>query len=41
MIMWISQRANRVSEKSARQKIMDMLGGILGKRPGKPEEVQS
>jgi NAD(P)-dependent dehydrogenase (short-subunit alcohol dehydrogenase family) len=38
MIMDIS-KGTGVSEEAARQKIMDMLGGIPVRRPGKPEEV--
>jgi NAD(P)-dependent dehydrogenase (short-subunit alcohol dehydrogenase family) len=38
MIMDISQGAG-VSEAVARQRIMDMLGGIPVGRPGTPEEV--
>jgi NAD(P)-dependent dehydrogenase (short-subunit alcohol dehydrogenase family) len=38
MIMDIS-RGTSVSEESARQQIMDMLGGIPIGRPGRPEEV--
>jgi NAD(P)-dependent dehydrogenase (short-subunit alcohol dehydrogenase family) len=38
MIMDIS-RGSRVSEEAARQRIMDMLGGIPVGRPGRPEEV--
>jgi len=38
MIMDIS-KGSGVSEEAARQKIMDMLGGIPVGRPGAPEEV--
>jgi NAD(P)-dependent dehydrogenase (short-subunit alcohol dehydrogenase family) len=38
MIMDIS-RGNGVSEEAARQRILDMLGGIPVGRPGRPEEV--
>jgi NAD(P)-dependent dehydrogenase (short-subunit alcohol dehydrogenase family) len=38
MIMDIS-RSTGVSEETARQRIMDMLGGIPVGRPGRPEEV--
>src|SRR6202162_5669498 len=38
MIMDIS-RGSGVSEEAARQRIMDMLGGIPVGRPGRPEEV--
>jgi NAD(P)-dependent dehydrogenase (short-subunit alcohol dehydrogenase family) len=38
MIMDIS-RGTGVSEKAARQRIMDMLGGIPVGRPGRSEEV--
>src|ERR1700722_17321794 len=38
MIMDIS-KGTGVSEETARQKIMDMLGGIPVGRPGRPEEV--
>jgi len=38
MIMDIS-RGDGVSEEAARQRIMEMLGGIPVGRPGKPEEV--
>ena len=32
-------RGRRISEDAARQRIMDMLGGIPIGRPGRPEEV--
>ena len=32
-------RSNGIDEKAARQKIMDLLGGIPLGRPGTPEEV--
>jgi NAD(P)-dependent dehydrogenase (short-subunit alcohol dehydrogenase family) len=32
-------RGTGVSEETARQRIMDMLGGIPVGRPGRPEEV--
>ena len=38
MIRDISRGAG-VSEEAARQRIMDMLGGIPVGRPGRPEEV--
>jgi NAD(P)-dependent dehydrogenase (short-subunit alcohol dehydrogenase family) len=38
MIMDIS-RGTGVSEEAARQRIVDMLGGIPVGRPGRPEEV--
>jgi NAD(P)-dependent dehydrogenase (short-subunit alcohol dehydrogenase family) len=38
MIMDIS-KGTGISEEAARQKIMDMLGGIPVGRPGTPEEV--
>ena len=38
MIMDIS-RDDRVSEEAARQRIVEMLGGIPVGRPGQPEEV--
>jgi NAD(P)-dependent dehydrogenase (short-subunit alcohol dehydrogenase family) len=38
MIMDISRGAG-ISEESARQRIVDMIGGIPLGRPGRPEEV--
>jgi NAD(P)-dependent dehydrogenase (short-subunit alcohol dehydrogenase family) len=38
MIVDIAQ-GNGISEDAARQRIMDMLGGIPIGRPGRPEEV--
>jgi NAD(P)-dependent dehydrogenase (short-subunit alcohol dehydrogenase family) len=38
MIVDIS-KGTGVSEEAARQKIMDMLGGIPSGHPGRPEEV--
>jgi NAD(P)-dependent dehydrogenase (short-subunit alcohol dehydrogenase family) len=32
-------KSNGIDENAARQKIMDLLGGIPLGRPGKPEEV--